>query len=353
MVINDYQKHTAGAFVKEYSLVTIFNIGIAILLWLLLPDKDSFLMFLIRAQLIGHSICTACNLLFYFVRPATTFKQIFLLIICILAGSMTGIYIFDLFFDSTLKNYFFTVLIVGFFFGIIISYFFIIQGKYSQLKIEKQEEELKSISLEKENIQANLKLLQAQIEPHFLFNTLSTVLSLLDTDSKSGKKMLENLTQYLRTSLNHTRNENNSLKQEMKTIQSYLDINKIRMGDRLNFKIEIPKDLYNISFPPMLIQPIVENAVKHGIEPKIEGGIVSIKISNIVSGKEDVLKIEIADTGVGFNSNLSTGIGLENVKNRLKALYQDKSSIIFETNNPSGLKVTIGVPYEKDNSNNC
>jgi sensor histidine kinase YesM len=353
MFINDYQKQSAGYLVKEYFLVTIFNTGIAILLWLLLPDKDSFLMFLIRAQLIGHSICTFCNIFFHFFKPVNTFIQIFLLIICILAGSMAGIYIYDLFFDSTLKNYFYTVLIVGFFFGIIISYFFIIQGKYSQLKIAKQEEELKSISLEKENIQANLKLLQAQIEPHFLFNTLSTVLSLLDTDSKSGKKMLENLTQYLRASLNHTRNETNSLKQEMETIQSYLDINKIRMGDRLNFKIEIPKDLYHISFPPMLIQPIVENAVKHGIEPKVEGGIISIKISNIVSGKEYVLKIEIADTGVGFNSNLSPGIGLENVKNRLKALYQDKSSIIFETNIPSGIKVTIEVPYEQDNSNNC
>ncbi len=193
----------------------------------------------------------------------------------------------------------------------------------------------------------------------YFYDNLSLKLEIFSANASkskqatSRKKMLENLTQYLRASLNHTRNETNRLKQEMETIQSYLDINKIRMGDRLNFKIEIPKDLYNISFPPMLIQPIVENAVKHGIEPKIEGGIVSIKISNIVSGKEDVLKIEIADTGVGFNSNLSTGIGLENVKNRLKALYQDKSSIIFETNNPSGLKVTIGVPYEKDNSNNC
>ena len=353
MVINDYQKHTAGALVKEYSLVTIFNIGIAILLWLLVSDKDSFLMFLIRAQLIGHSICTACNLFFYFFRPATTFKQIFLLIICILIGSMAGMYIFDLFFDSKLKNYFYTVLIVGFFFGIIISYFFIIQGKYSQLKIEKQEEELKSISLEKENIQANLKLLQAQIEPHFLFNTLSTVLSLLDTDVETGKKMLGNLTQYLRTSLKHTRNEKNSLKQEMEMIQSYLDINKIRMGNRLNYNIEIPQNLSKIPFPPMLIQPLFENAVKHGIEPKIDGGTISLTISGIVSGDKDVIKIEIADTGIGFDANLPSGIGLGNVKNRLKALYPDKSFIIFEANKPSGSIVTIGVPYEKDNSNNC
>jgi sensor histidine kinase YesM len=353
MIINNYQKHTPIALVKEYSLVTIFNIGIAILLWLLLPGEDSLLMFLIRAQLIGHSICTFCNILFHFFKPASTFIQTFLLIICILAGSLTGMYLCGLFFDSTLKNYFYTVLIVGLFFGIIISYFFIIQDKYSKLQIEKQEEELKSISLEKANIQSNLKLLQAQIEPHFLFNTLSTVLSLLDTDVETGKKMLENLTQYLRTSLKHTRNERNSLKQEMETIKSYLDINKIRMGDRLNYNIEIPQSLDNTPFPPMLIQPLVENAVKHGIEPKVDGGTISIEISGIVSGNDDVIKIEIADTGIGFDSNLPSGIGLENVKNRLKALYQDKSFIIFETNKPSGSIVTIGVPYEQDNSNNC
>ncbi len=353
MIINNYRKHTASTLIKEYSLVTIFNTGIAVLLWLLLPDKDTFLMFLIRAQLIGHSICTTYNILFHFFKPATTFTQIFLLIICILAGSMAGMYLFDLFFDSTLKDYFYTVLSIGLFFGIIISYFFIIQDKYSQLLIEKQEEELKSVSLEKENIQANLKLLQAQIEPHFLFNTLSTTLSLLDTDVKTGKKMLENLTQYLRTSLKHTRNEGNSLKQEMETIKSYLDINKIRMGDRLNYTIETPETLHSKPFPPMLIQPLVENAVKHGIEPKVDGGTISIKTSGIVSENEDFIKIEIADTGIGFDSNLSSGIGLENVKNRLKALYQDKSFIIFEDNKPSGSIVTIGVPYEQDNSTNC
>ncbi|MCK5541735.1 MAG: histidine kinase [Desulfobacterales bacterium] len=262
-------------------------------------------------------------------------------------------FLFLFLFETKLIKYFYSILTVGFIFGTIISYFFITQEKYSQLKIEKQEEELKSISLEKENIQANLKLLQAQIEPHFLFNTLSNVLSLLETDAKTGKKMLENLTQYLRTSLKHTRNEENSLKQEIETIQSYLDINKIRMENRLNFKIEIQENLYNIPFPPMLIQPLVENAIKHGIEPKVEGGTVSIKVSVIIPGKEDVLKIEIADTGVGIDSELSSGIGLENVKNRLKTLYQDKGFILFETNKPSGLKVTIGVPYEKGNSNNC
>jgi sensor histidine kinase YesM len=310
MIINKFPNRTIKTVLKEYSLVILFNTAIAILLWILMPDEDTFFMFLIRAQTIGLSICTTCNLFFYLLKPETTIKQIILLMLCITIGSLCGMYIFSFFFYSKLNYYFYSVLSVGFFFGIIISYFFIIQEKYAQLKIEKQEEELKSISLEKNNIQANLRLLQAQIEPHFLFNTLSNVLSLLDTDINTGKDMLENLTKYLRTSLKHTRNEKNSLKQEIETIQSYLDINKIRMGDRLNVKIGIPEDLYNIPFPPMLIQPLVENAVKHGIEPKVNGGTISIKASTIVAGREDLLKIEVADTGIGFDSNLSAGIGL-------------------------------------------
>ncbi len=353
MIINKYKEFSLRHLLKDYAIVIIFNTFIAFFLWILLPDKNSFLQFFILSQCIGLSICTLCNTLFQLFKPAATLNQIFLLVICIILGITIGMFLFLFLFETKLIKYFYSILTVGFIFGTIISYFFITQEKYSQLKIEKQEEELKSISLEKENIQANLKLLQAQIEPHFLFNTLSNVLSLLETDAKTGKKMLENLTQYLRTSLKHTRNEENSLKQEIETIQSYLDINKIRMENRLNFKIEIQENLYNIPFPPMLIQPLVENAIKHGIEPKVEGGTVSIKVSVIIPGKEDVLKIEIADTGVGIDSELSSGIGLENVKNRLKTLYQDKGFILFETNKPSGLKVTIGVPYEKGNSNNC
>jgi sensor histidine kinase YesM len=349
MIIEKYQTTSIKQLVKEFSLVVIFNTAIAILLWMMMPGKDSFLMFFLRSQSIGLSIFTVIHIFFLSLKPSNSITQAILLIICIILGSIIGVSIFDFFFDAELKNYFYTVFTIGLFFGIIISYFFITHEKYSQLKIEIQEEELKSISLEKENIQANLKLLQAQIEPHFLFNTLSNVLSLLDTDITTGKKMLENLTQYLRTSLKHTRNEINSLKQEIETIQAYLDINKIRMGDRLNFKIDIPEDLYKISFPPMLIQPLVENAIKHGIEPKVAGGMVSINIT----GKKEILKIEIADTGLGINSELSSKIGIDNVKKRIKALYGNKGHIIFEDNKPSGLKVTIEVPYEKDNSNNC
>ncbi|MCD4742788.1 MAG: histidine kinase [Desulfobacteraceae bacterium] len=356
MLITRYERLTVEQLLKEYSLVIVFDTIIAFLLWTIMPDKESFIWFFILAQFIGLSISTVGNILFQLFKPATTSSQIFLHIISLFMGITTALFLFSFFFDTRIINYFYSVLSVAFIFGVIITYFFIAREKYSQLQIAKQEEELKRISLEKENIQANLKLLQAQIEPHFLFNTLSTVLSLLDTDIKTGRNMLENLTQYLRTSLKHTRNETNTLKQEMETIQSYLDINKIRMGDRLNFKIEIPNDLYNIPFPPMLIQPLIENAVKHGIEPKITGGTISIKISEKVPGaisdKEKILKVEIADTGTGIDSDLSSGIGLDNVKKRLKALYQDKSFITFEDNKPSGLKVTIGVPYEKTDSNN-
>lgn len=347
MIINKYPKLSVKHVIKEFAAVAFFNLIIAFLLWTLMSEKDTFLMFFVLSQCIGLSICSFGNILFNIFKPSTTLKQVLLLIICLMAGSMTGLVLFSVIFNAK-HDFYFPVLIAGIIFGTVISYFFVVHEKYSQLKLEKKEEELKRISLEKENIQANLKYLQAQIEPHFLFNTLSNVLSLLDTDIEKGKKMLENLTLYLRTSLKHTRNDQNNLSQEIETIRSYLDINKIRMDDRLEFNIELPKHLQNIPIPPMLIQPIVENAVKHGIEPKVSGGSINISISE----KESVIEIKITDTGVGINSELSSQLGIDNVKKRIQALFGTKGYVIFEDNKPSGLIVVIGVPYEASDSHN-
>jgi sensor histidine kinase YesM len=316
-------------------------------MWVLLTGKGPFLIFFSLAQCIGFFICTFGHLFFSILKPATALKQIILLAICVVIGCSCGLFLFSFLFNIEITE-FYSYLFVGCIFGMVISYFFIAHEKISQLKIAKQEEELKSIFLEKENIQANLRSLQAQIEPHFLFNSLSTILSLLDTDVKTGKHMLENLTRFLRTSLKHSRKEHNTLEYEIKTIESYLEINKIRMRERLKFTITMPEKLNNFSFPPMLIQPIVENAIKHGIEPKVEGGTILISITEQTNydnkQRSDKLVIKIADTGAGLSSDLSFGMGLNNVKARLKALYGDKAYLSFKDNKPCGLIVQIKVP---------
>jgi len=231
-------------------------------------------------------------------------------------------------------------------FGSIITYFWISRDRVIATQAMVQEEKLKRITSEKKMVETHLKLLQAQIEPHFLFNTLSNILTLLDTNPEKGKSMLSDLTRYLRTSLSKTRKEMSSVGQEMELIQDYLKIYQVRMGDRLRFNIDVPDPIKKASLPPMLIQPVVENAVKHGLEPKIEGGDIVIRAER----EHETLRIEIIDTGLGFQADDGLGTGLTNIKERLESLYDKKGRLILEEHQPTGVRAVIEVPYEADES---
>jgi sensor histidine kinase YesM len=152
--------------------------------------------------------------------------------------------------------------------------------------------------------------------------------------------MLLDLTKYLRTSLSRTLPQKTMLDQEIEMIKAYLNIQKIRMDERLNFEIDIPDHLRHLSFPPMLLQPLVENAVKHGLEPKIEGGKIMISAAD----ENDLMRVEIVDTGIGFSDFNKPGVGIVNVRERLALLYGEKGRLIIEENKPQGVRVTIEVP---------
>jgi len=232
-------------------------------------------------------------------------------------------------------------LAIGVIFGSIITYFFSSREQIAESQAQIQEEKIKRLTSEKKAAEANLKLLQAQIEPHFLFNTLSNVLSLLDTDPQKGKSMLVDFVQYLRASLLKIREDKAALGQEMEMIRAYLSIFKVRMGDRLNYKIELPQNLETISFPSMLIQPLVENAIKHGLEPKVDGGEIMIRGIE----QDGILRLDILDTGMGFKGERDSGMGLSNIRERLQSLYGNSGRLILEENQPQGLKATIEVPH--------
>lgn len=189
----------------------------------------------------------------------------------------------------------------------------------------------------------NLKVLQAQIEPHFLFNTLSNVLSLLDTDPPKAKSMLGDFIQYLRKSISKIRGESATLGQEIEMIEAYLNIFKVRMGNRLRYRIDLPKHMEDLAFPPMLIQPLVENAIKHGLEPRVEGGEIFIRAEE----KDGILRLEVVDTGLGFKEDHDSGMGLSNIRERLQSIYRDQGRLMIEENQPHGLKATIEVPHGK------
>jgi sensor histidine kinase YesM len=221
----------------------------------------------------------------------------------------------------------------------VVGYFYFTKAKLKASVEAAQQERITRLSVEKEALEARLRLLQAQIEPHFLFNTLSNVLSLIDADPARGKTMLSDLIHYLRTSLSRTRPSETTLDQEMDVCTTYLKIQKVRMGDRLSFEIETPESLRHRTFPPMLIQPLVENALKHGLEPRVEGGSILVKTTE----EDNLLRIVVADTGDGFSEYERGGIGISNVRERLKLLFGDKARLLLEENKPHGVRAIVEV----------
>jgi LytS/YehU family sensor histidine kinase len=197
--------------------------------------------------------------------------------------------------------------------------------------------------LKRQLVEAQLKMMQAQVEPHFLFNTLASVDYLIETDPPTASKMQKNLIQYLRAALPQMREGSTTLGKEVQLCRSYLEILKFRMEDRLQYTVTVPQGLSSAQFPPMMLQSLIENSIKHGLEPKPEGGSITIS-ADIVDGR---LRVTVADSGLGFAaaSRPGTGVGLANVRERLSALYGGRARLSIDANDPSGTIVTIDVPY--------
>lgn len=217
-------------------------------------------------------------------------------------------------------------------------YFWREREALAEAKFER--EQARAARIEKEAIEANLRMLQAQIEPHFLFNTLANVVSLIDPAPAKAKRMLEDFIEYLRSSLRATRSESLTLRQEIGLIESYLRVIEVRMGNRLRYRFDIPDQALDLPFPPMLLQPLVENAVRHGLEPKVEGGEVTV--STRMVGTE--LHVAVADTGLGLLGPTVDGVGLSNVRERLASLYGAAARLEVGRNEPEGARVELVIP---------
>ena len=266
-----------------------------------------------------------------------------LLIGCIIGSTINCLFHYIIENDYNLpiqKNVFLYSFIIGGVFHAGLYYFFYSKRKLDDSKRKIQEEKIRRLTLEKETTLTTLKLLQAQIEPHFLFNTLSNIISLFDIDAQKAKKMLLDLNEYLRTALQISRQDMTTLEQELSLIRRYLDIFKVRMGRRLSYEIEQSGDCSQIKFPPMIIQPLVENAIKYGIEPKKEGGCICVKCET----EQNHLKITVTDTGIGLDKmNDTVGVGLNNITSRLDSIYGNRALFTLIENKPSGVKAIIEV----------
>jgi len=201
--------------------------------------------------------------------------------------------------------------------------------------------ELDRARLDRQMEEARLQLLQAQIEPHFLFNTLATVRRLYQTDPTGAVAMLDNLMRYFAVALPQMRATESTLVREASLAEAYLNIQRIRMGRRLAFAIDIPDSLRDARFPPVMLLTLVENAIKHGINPLPEGGF--IRISAQVDDAS--LQVQVADSGQGFAKSSGAGTGLANTRARLTAMYGSHARLALGLNRPRGVTATLWLPY--------
>jgi len=196
--------------------------------------------------------------------------------------------------------------------------------------------------------EARLMVMRAQVEPHFLFNTLAHVQALQEIDPPQASVMLERLISYLRAAMPTMRETTSTLGREVEVVRAYLDLLKIRMGERLRYVINVPVELNHIALPPTMIATLVENAIKHGLEPKKEGGriAINVRVLPVMNGASDTLEVLVADDGLGLGGAETggTGIGLANTRERLKMLYGASGSLQVEPNAPSGVRAILRVP---------
>jgi len=201
-------------------------------------------------------------------------------------------------------------------------------------------------SMQRQLSEAKMQMMQAQVEPHFLFNTLASVEHLIETDPPRASAMQRSLIKYLRAVLPQMRDNTliTNLGREADMVLAYLNLLKMRMEERLTVDFEIPDGLRSAAFPPMMLQSMVENAIKHGLEGKPEGGTLKVR-AEVAHSK---LRVVVTDNGLGFGAKPSdgTGLGLMTIRERLKLLHGEQAQLLIAANSPSGVIATIEVPYQ-------
>jgi sensor histidine kinase YesM len=297
---------------------------------------------LVYSQCIGLSICTLMHAVFA-TTPRGGLLRLGLLLAAGALGGTLGQVLASLLLhhDSHLLSaVFLKSEFIGLFFGAIGAGGFHLRERYWDLEAELKARELQRLEAEKRGVEAQLRMLQAQIEPHFLFNTLANLAGLIESDPKLASRLLEALNHYLRASLRRTRAEGGTLGDELDLLAAYLEVFRIRLGPRLDYRISAAPAERALPFPPMLLQPLVENAIRHGIEPQVAGGRVDITAAR--AGGE--LELRVRDTGRGLGDPPGSGFGLDNVRSRLAALFGEAGRLEIAEHPEGGVQASLRLP---------
>ncbi len=343
---------------KVYLVNAVFSTVVAVIIWLAVPGSDNpgFLNNWVHAQFIGGIICSLVLLTNCAVRRYSSLPDRLLLFVMplnVAIGFFLGTALARLVLQlPSIESAYYNdrhILVVSLAITVVvtaaITWFFTAQSTITDLRVRSAEESERAA-------QAHLAMLIAQVEPHMLFNTLANLKALIPDEPEKACAMLDSLIEFLRATLSHSRESSVTLESECRILESYLTIMKIRLEDRLSHEIVIPESLQQSHIPSLLLQPLVENAITHGIEPAVDGGHIRVEATSI----EGILTLVVEDTGIGI-ANLSaiesqlggeqphTGLGLANVRARCISLPAGDFKLVSPLpNDRPGTRLTLTLP---------
>jgi sensor histidine kinase YesM len=329
-------------------LIAAIDTGIALVLWI--GDPRPFWHPFVTVQLYGFSIAYCVNAVSPWDKP----KAIRRLAAAVVAGALIGVLLvivvkgYDRAYVAEHASIFWMNIVASVIIGLFVSLFFHVKIRDSLAEAALRRAEAEHHLLSRQTVEAQLKMMQAQVEPHFLFNTLASMQYLIETDPPRANVLLTHLIGYLRAALPQLRAASSTLGQEARLIEAYLSILKMRMGDRLAFAVDVPEALRGAAFPPNLLISLVENAVKHGLEPTVHGGRVDVTAAT--EGERLVVRVRDTGTGVGAGGAAAsgTGVGLANIRERLAALYGGRAAFTIEAAQGGGTLATLSIPLAHD-----
>lgn len=340
-------RFTAWPWPARLAAVLVLNSAIGVVLTII-GFGGSLGVNLLFSQFIGLSILLGTELAFGLVpgyRPLLRLAAaVAAVVLGSLVGTVLGIWLLvDAAVGEVLPDAVYRQSVaLGLFFGAICIVLFTAADRLRRARDRVREQQLDLARAEQASTEAQLRMLRAQVEPHFLFNTLANVASLIESDPPRARTMLERLNDYLRSALRHSRETTTTLAQELDLVKQHVELLNDRMPGRIKLELEVPAALRCRPLPPMLLQPLVENAIKHGLEPRPGGGRITVSAAEA----HGVLALRVSDDGLGLSAAGSNGSGLANLRARLRSLYGDDAALGLAENPGGGVTAKVELPAE-------
>jgi len=338
--------------IRTFIFCLIITVIIAAGLTFSEPEKylENILSSFIYTMCIGFSIHILLHITFPRIKALNSIFRMSILVVLFLIGGLigTGISVAILKiivnWNFTISNYISLLyfnLLLSIIFGSIAVLYITLKDNAERMASKLKEKELNEERLTRFKVKAELEALQAKVNPHFLFNTLNSIASLISVNPKAAEDTVEKLSELFRYTLKDADKSTVTIREELEIVRTYLEIEKVRFENRLQYSINYDESILDLQVPVLLIQPLVENSIKHTIAKEIHGGSIFVELRKI----ENKCRVLIQDNGKGFGTmNTENGFGLRSIQERLKYIYGNEASLQINQNNATQIIITIPMP---------